>query len=285
MIMEKCNLCPNLCNINRDINKGKCNANNNMSICRIAPHHYEEPIISGVNGSGTIFFSGCSLNCEFCQNFQISKKQVGKTYTPTDLAKAMKDLESQGVHNINLVTPTHYSNKIREALDIYRPKIPIVYNTSGYELPKIIEELCDYVDIFLTDYKYANNDLAYQLSGIKSYTDYCKASLSVMIKNKPLIFNNGLLKQGVIVRHLVLPTYINNSIAVIDDFMTQYIDEAIFSVMSQFIPSYKSSINRTLKPLEYKIVLKKLYSYDTEYCYIQELESASEKYVPDFNFD
>ena len=147
-----------------------------MKICRIAPHYFEEPEVSGTKGSGTIFFSGCSLDCLFCQNYIISKSYVGTEYSPRMLAAAFKELETIGVHNINLVTPTHFSDKIREALDIYRPSLPIIYNTSGYEKPEIIKNLSAYVDVYLTDFKYADNNLAKKMSGIDNYYDYCLAA-------------------------------------------------------------------------------------------------------------
>lgn len=278
----KCNLCPNNCLVDRDFNEGLCHADNTMRVCRIAPHYYEEPIISGTNGSGTVFFSGCSMDCVFCQNHEISKRKVGRPYTPRQMADEFKKLEESGVHNINLVTPTHFSHKIREALDIYRPSIPIVYNTSGYEKPEIIEEMNAYVDVYLTDMKYCDNETAMRYSGRKNYFDYCKKSCDVMIESKPLIEKDGLLKQGVIVRHLILPTEINNTLGVIRTFMADYMDKAYLSVMSQFIPSYNSPIKRTLKPVEVKIVLNELYKYDTDKCFVQELSSASDDFVPKF---
>ena len=285
LINENCNLCPRKCGIDRNKHLGSCHSTNDMRICRIAPHFYEEPPISGTLGSGTIFFSGCSLDCEFCQNFQISKSNVGKIYTPEQLALEIKLLENSGVHNINFVTPTHFSHKIRETLNIYRPQIPIVYNTSGYELPSIINEMNDYVDIYLVDMKYSNNQIAKKYSKINSYCDYCKQSIDLMVKNKPLIYDkNGLLKQGVIIRHLVLPENIDNTFGVID-FYKNYKQSALLSVMAQFVPTYKSSIKRILKPIEYKMIINYLIKNEINNCYIQELDSADVNYIPPFNLD
>ena len=253
-----------------------------MKICRIAPHYFEEPPISGTKGSGTVFFSGCSLDCEFCQNYAISKVSVGHTYTPEMLADAFKQLEESGVHNINLVTPTHFSDKIRAALDLYRPKIPIVYNTSGYELPSIIRELVPYVDIFLYDMKYATDDLAKKYSRCADYVAYNRASLAIAVENKPVVMEDDLMKQGVIVRHLVLPEHVNNTLQVIEYYAEHLQKDAFLSVMAQFIPAYKSTLTRTLTPLEYKIVLNKLLKYDFDKCFIQDLSSASDEYVPSF---
>lgn len=285
LINENCNLCPRKCGIDRNKHLGSCHSTNDMRICRIAPHFYEEPPISGTLGSGTVFFSGCSLDCEFCQNFQISKSNVGKIYTPEQLALEIKLLENSGVHNINFVTPTHFSHKIRETLNIYRPQIPIVYNTSGYELPSIINEMNDYVDIYLVDMKYSNNQIAKKYSKINSYCDYCKQSIDLMVKNKPLIYDkNGLLKQGVIIRHLVLPENIDNTFGVID-FYKNYKQSALLSVMAQFVPTYKSSIKRILKPIEYKMIINYLIKNEINNCYIQELDSADVNYIPPFNLD
>ena len=279
----KCNLCPNFCNVDRDVSVGKCRSGNEMRICRIAPHYYEEPIISGNNGSGTIFFSGCPLDCLFCQNHEISKKSVGKVFSPVDLANAMKDLEKTGVHNINFVTPTHFSHRIIEALKIYRPNMPIVYNTSGYERPEIIKALLPYVDIFLTDIKYSDNEIAKKYSGIDNYVDFCLDSTAVMVDNKPIILKDGLLKQGVIVRHLVLPTELNNTFGVIDVFADKWKDKAYFSLMGQFFPTYKSPIKRTLKPVEYKLCINRIEERGIDNCYVQELSSATDFYVPEFD--
>jgi putative pyruvate formate lyase activating enzyme len=254
-----------------------------MRICRIAPHFYEEPPISGTKGSGTVFFSGCGMDCEFCQNHEISKHAVGKIYSPEALSEELKKLEDSGVHNINFVTPTHFSHKIRETLDIYRPKIPIVYNTSGYELPEITREMLPYVDIFLVDMKYGDNKTAAKYSKTSDYVENCTASMKIMIENKPLFYDGNLLKQGVIVRNLVLPENLENSFEVINYFAEHYKDSAILSVMSQFVPMYKSTIKRTLKPLEYKLIINKIIEKGIDNCFIQELSSASGTYVPAFD--
>ena len=277
-----CFLCPRRCGVDREVGVGACRAKSEMKVCRIAPHFYEEPPISGTNGSGTIFFSGCSLDCEFCQNHDISKSYVGKTMTPSMLADEMEKLEKKGVHNINFVTPTHFSDKIRLALDIYRPSVPIVYNTSGYELDGVIRELIPYVDVFLTDMKYSSDTVAKKYSKRADYVENCKKSLDVMVKSKPLVFDGELMKQGVIVRHLVLPGNLENTFGVIDYFAEKYKNDAYLSVMSQFVPTYKSTISRTLTPLEYKIVLKKLFASGVDKCFVQELSSAKTDYIPDF---
>lgn len=277
-----CNLCPNNCNVDRATTLGRCHSYNTMKICRIAPHFYEEPIISGTLGSGTIFFSGCSMDCEFCQNYLISKFSVGKDFTPNELAGEIKTLEESGVHNINLVTPTHFSHKIIEALQIYKPKIPIVYNTSGYEKPEIVKELNQYVDIYLVDMKYGDDITAEKYSKVKNYCYYNLESIRTMVASKNTVIDNDIMEQGVIVRHLVLPNNLENSKKVIKTFADNFLGKAILSVMSQFFPCYKSTITRKLKPIEYKYILSELHKNGIEDCYIQELDSASESYVPDF---
>ena len=278
-----CNLCPNRCNVDREKRDGACHADNDMRVCRIAPHFYEEPIISGERGSGTIFFSGCSLDCAFCQNHEISKRKVGKVFSPEALADELKRLVDNGVHNINFVTPTHFSHRIKETLNIYRPPVPIVYNTSGYELPEVIEEMNEYVDVYLTDFKYANNDLAQKYSKRKDYYSYCLLSTDKMVESKPLIFDEaGMMKQGVIVRHLMLPGEVQNTLDVIDLFADRWKDRAYFSLLSQFFPAYESPIDRTMKPVEYKIALNRLLERGIENGFVQELSSAEEKYVPAF---
>lgn len=280
----KCNLCPNLCNIDRTIKTGLCHADDNMRICRIAPHYGEEPIISGKNGSGTIFFSGCNMDCEFCQNYEISKNKVGKIFSPYELSIEIKKLEEKGVHNINFVTPTHFSDKIINTLDIYRPNIPIVYNTSGYELPQIIKKMNNYVDIYLVDLKYGYEEIAYKYSKKNNYVQYAVDSIKIMCDNKPILYDkNGMLKQGVIVRHLILPENIDNTKKVIDTYSKEFKEKAIFSLMSQFVPCYQSTINRNLKLLEYKIALNYMGKKGITNGFIQELSSANSSYVPNFN--
>lgn len=280
--MQKCYLCPHKCGVDRKIVHGRCRCGDEMKICRIAPHFYEEPEISGINGSGTIFFSGCSLDCEFCQNYEISKQYVGKIYLPEQLAEEMYNLEQSGVHNINFVTPTHFSDKIRQALDIYRPKIPIVYNTSGYELPEIIEIMNDYVDVYLTDFKYSSNEIGRRFSHISDYFDVCFSATKKMIDSKKTIIENGLMKQGVIIRHLVLPGQLKNTFDFIDIYK-EHFSPAKLSVMSQFVPVYKSSITRPLKPLENKLVINYLLKKGVDDCYVQEETAASKDFIPPFS--
>lgn len=278
----KCNLCPNLCGVDRDKSDGLCHSDNDMRISRIGKHFFEEPPISGTKGSGTVFFAGCTLDCEFCQNYEISKNKVGKVYTPKELACAIKDLENSGVHNINFVTPTHFSHKIIETLDIYRPSIPIVYNTSGFENASIIKQMNSYVDIYLPDFKYGYDNVALKYSKRKDYVHYAMDAILEMVNAKPIIIKDGIMKQGVIIRHLVLPENLENSKEVIRLFAENFQGKALFSLMSQFVPCYKSTISRTLKPLEYKIILSYLDKYKVIDGYVQDLSSAKTDFIPNF---
>lgn len=278
-----CRLCPNECGVDRNITTGLCHTGREMKICRIAPHYYEEPIISGERGSGTVFFSGCSLDCAFCQNYQISKGEVGTSFTPEALAEQLKKLVDMGVHNINFVTPTHFSDKIKETLDIFRPPVPIVYNTSGYEKPEIIRSLDGYVDIYLTDFKYSDNAMAGFYSDRSDYFEYCYAATQEMVAQKPLAYSDdGMLRSGVIVRHLYIPGEWKNTKGVIDIFAKEWKNKAIFSFMSQFFPTYKSPVKRTLKPVEYKLALNYIENKGINDCFVQELSSADSSFVPDW---
>ena len=283
----KCVLCPKACNIDRSRFVGGCKVKDNMIVARAALHFFEEPIISGDKGSGTIFFSGCPLNCVFCQNKIISKDVYGKEITPFQLTKLIKNLEAQGAHNINMVSPTHFTDKIIEALNIYKPSIPIVWNTSGYESIQTIEKLSSYVDIFLTDYKYGIESVGQKYSKVKDYPSVAFNAIKKMIELNPNpVIENGLMKKGLIIRHLVLPSNLENTKACLKDISTLDKNSYILSVMSQFTPCNNLSdypeINRKLTSLELKYVQSLLDKYELD-GYIQELSSASEDYIPDFD--
>ncbi|NLT19360.1 MAG: radical SAM protein [Clostridiales bacterium] len=280
-----CNICPNNCNVNRKESLGICLSPEDMIINRIAPHFFEEPPISGTLGSGTIFFGGCTMKCSFCQNYEISKKPSGKEFSPDELACKLKELEGLGVHNINFVTPTHYSHKIRETLDIYRPNIPIVYNTSGYELTEVIQEMEKYVDIYLPDMKYASSDLAKKYSGRYDYPKYAISAISEMFRQKKNTYDsNGLMKTGVIIRHMILPGHSGDSINVLKLIKDNLGTEVTLSLMSQFTPMPSCpELPSTLKPLEYKLVINKAREMGFEDVFIQEMSSAQTSYIPKWN--
>lgn len=283
----KCNLCPRKCNIDRNVTKGFCNTYNGVTLALCNLHFSEEPIISGTNGSGTIFFSGCNLKCVYCQNFDVSRNKIGKEVSVERLAEIFKELENQGAHNINLVTPTHYANQIIEALKIYKPNIPIVYNTNGYESVETLQKLKDYVDIYLTDFKYFSSEISAKYSKAPNYKDVATSALKQMLINQPEnIIENGLMKKGVIVRHLVLPNNTDDSIAVLEHLYNTFGNQLTISLMSQYTPFGLSKdfeeINRTIKPIEYKRVLFKLQKLGFG-GFMQELTSSSITYIPNFD--
>ncbi len=288
--MENCNICPRNCNVNRNTTNGYCGVCEDLIVKYVMLHHFEEPIISGDEngvGSGAIFFGGCSLRCEYCQNFKLSHEYSGYKITTNQLAKIFKKLEQLGAYNINLVTPTHFTDKILDTLKIYKPNIPIVWNTSGYEKPETIEKLKGYVDIFLTDLKYITPNSAL-LSSAPNYFEYASKSI---IKMKEIVgddvMENGLMKKGLIVRHLVLPNYSSESVDILQWIADNLGENTIVSVMNQYVPMFKAKnnplINRKVKKIEYKRVIAKALSLKLNNAYFQDEDSASEDYTPNFN--
>ncbi len=296
-----CNICPRKCNVNRETTLGFCRMPNDILIAKVMIHHFEEPIISGecddTRGSGAIFFAGCSLGCIYCQNSNISgggaKSFVTngfKKVTPKELADIFKKLEDKGAYNINLVTPTHYTMQIIQALKIYKPKVPVVWNTSGYELPETIKLLDGLVDIYLTDFKYFEPANAKRFSFAENYPKICKTSLLEMKKQQPKdVIENGLMKKGIIVRHLVLPKLLNDSLKVIDFVHDNLGEDTIFSLMSQYVPMVKAQddpqLCRRITPLEYKILCRKLEKLEFKNAFVQEFESAKSSFTPDFEIN
>jgi len=284
-----CRLCPNDCKVDRSINTGVCHAKSDIRIAKYYLHPYEEPCLSGQKGSGTIFFTGCSLGCVFCQNYELSRNLRGKDIGVSDLAKIFKELEDMGAHNINLVSPTVYSDKIIKALDIYKPNVPVVYNTHGYEKPEIIEKLNDYVDVYLPDIKFYSEALSKRYTGKSDYFKVASRAIELMA-NKPLIFDqNGLIKSGVIVRHLVLPQCTSDSIKILDWFSDNRIkDKAYINVMSQYTPfgdiENFPELKRKLTRREYDKVIDYAISLGIDKMYYQEFESVGTEYIPKWDF-
>ena len=285
-----CNLCPRNCNSRRDENTGRrfCKMGYLPKVARVAPHMWEEPCISGTKGSGTVFFSGCTLNCIFCQNYEISAKNFGKVISVNQLAKEFENLENMGVHNINLVSPTPYVDSIIKALDIYRPNIPVVYNCGGYEKTDTIKRLEGYVDIYLPDFKYSSNELARKYSCADNYVEITTDAIKEMLRQtgKPVFDNNGIMEKGTIIRHLVLPNHTKNSIGVID-ILNNNFDNYLISLMGQYIPCGKAKetekLNRTVTKREYNKVRNYVVDCGIE-GFAQELSSADEKYVPVWDY-
>lgn len=290
-ILEECTLCPHNCKVNRNLGKiGRCRAGNKVKIALCNLHYYEEPCISGENGSGTVFFTGCNMSCKFCQNYKISQNLQGKEIEIEDLAKEFLKLQEMKANNINLVTAVMYVPQIIEAIDIAKKnglKIPIVYNTSGYENVETIKMLKGYIDVYLPDLKYFYNDIGQKLSGVNNYFENATESIKEMYNQvgKPIFDENGLIKRGLIIRHLVLPNYINNSKMVLK-WISENIDKEVYvSVMAQYFPSYKAledkDINRKLTEDEYKEIEQLVFDLDLN-GYIQDLEDNEEQYVPNF---
>jgi len=285
--MANCFLCPNNCGADRTKTKGKCNADNILIAARAALHFFEEPCLVGKGGSGTIFFSNCSMECCYCQNFDISHNGNGRAIGINGLIDCMKMLEKKNAENINLVNPTHYAIDIIAALDKYRPDIPIIWNSGGYEKSETLLMLKDYIDIYLPDMKYSDDTLAHKYSKKSNYVECSRAAVAQMIENQSnVIIKNNIMKKGVMIRHLVLPSNIENSKGVIDYFAENFKDKAYFSLMSQYTPLIKTDfpeLNRKLKPIEYKIIVNYMEKCSIGNGFIQDLSSSEEVYVPDFN--
>lgn len=285
---ELCNLCPNKCNANRTETIGRCGENDKMRIAKFYLHPFEEPFISGTNGSGTVFFSGCSLKCVFCQNYELSRSSRGKTVTANELSDIFKQLENQGAHNINLVNPTHFVNQIEEALKIYRPNIPIVYNTHGYESEQSLKQALKFVDVFLPDLKYYSNAVSQRYSHTFNYFEHASESIKKMMDERKTVMQDGLIKTGVCVRHLILPLNVFDSIEIIKWFSKNRKNGAYFSLMAQYTPfgniENYPELKRKITAREYDRAVQALLQENIEECFIQERKSASESFIPSWDF-
>lgn len=291
-LLKKCMLCPHKCGVNRNKQKnGRCRAGNVLKIANASLFYFEEPCISGKNGSGAVFFSNCNLSCVYCQNYKISAEGVGKEKQEQELAEIFLNLQKQGANNINLVTPTIYVLQIIEALKIAKErglKIPIVYNTNGYENIETLKLLEGFVDIYLPDLKYAFDDLAYKYSGIKKYFEVATKAIKYMYKQVGgvVLNKNGIATRGVIIRHLVLPNNISNSFEVLKWIRDNFEDDVYVSLMAQYFPTYKAKnidqLNRKLTNIEYQRVKNYFYNLGLKNGYIQNLGKNEQEYVPEF---
>ena len=284
-----CSICPRKCNINRSISSGFCLSPNHLVVSKVMLHHFEEPILTAEKekGSGAIFFSGCNMRCVYCQNYEISHKIVGEKVSVEKLVEIFKSLEKAGAGNIDLVSPTHYSNLIIQALKIYKPSIPVVWNSNGYESCETLKQLKGLVDIYLVDFKYANNQSAIKYSKTPNYVETAKNALKEM-KNqqKTNIFKNGKRVNSIIVRHLVLPNLAKDSTIVLDIIHNILGKNAIVSIMSQYVPMFEATklkeINRKITKLEYKLVVNHALKLGLNNSFIQDLDSSCVSYTPDF---
>ncbi len=287
--MSSCTSCPRQCKADREKQRGFCGADNSFRIARAALHHWEEPCISGTKGSGTVFFSGCSLRCVYCQNFEISHSFHGKDISDERLIEIFYELIDSGAHNINLVNPTHYADKLIEILKSHKLPVPVVYNTSGYEKADALKKLEGIVDIYLTDLKYFDSTVSQKYSKAADYFDFASAALSEMKRQQPedVFDNDGIMQKGVIVRNLILPGNISQSLKIIDYLSDNFSKETIISLMSQYTPCGKAAeyptINRRITKREYNTVVNHLMDAGFDNAFVQELSSAEEEYIPPFD--
>lgn len=290
--MFTCNLCPRKCNITRNAltgkGKGFCNMGKNPVIARADLHYWEEPPISGTNGSGAIFFSGCNLQCIYCQNHKISRGKFGKEITVNQLKEIYTELIDKGAHNINLVTGSHFIKQIAESLN--EPlSVPVVFNCGGYESVDSLKLLQNKIQIYLPDLKYADDDIAIKYSNAPDYFEVATKAIKEMYNQVGdyTIDKNGIMKKGVIIRHLILPGQMQNTKKVIDWIKNNFKEnQVLLSLMSQYTPVADctfENLNRPLTQEEYKEIENYLYDSGIEDGFMQELSSASEEFIPPFN--
>lgn len=290
---EKCTLCPRMCGVNRNKGeKGFCGQTSSLFVGRAALHMWEEPCISGEKGSGTVFFSGCNLRCCYCQNFKLSRGEEGVLTDTGNLVRAFLNLQKGGAHNINLVTGDHFAPHIKEA--VIRAKeqgleIPIVLNSSGYMSVETIEFLGDVIDIYLVDFKYMSPGISEKYSLAQDYPEVAKAAVEKMysLAGAPTFDESGMLRRGVVVRHLCLPGNTADSKAVLNYIFKKYGEGVIISIMSQYTPfgecSKYDEINRKLTEEEYDEIIDFCIDIGVENAFIQEEEAASESFIPTFD--
>ena len=283
-----CNDCPRMCNVERgEIGKGVCRMGADPVIARAAPHYDEEPVISGTKGSGAVFFSGCSLRCRFCQNYPISHEGFGQRVTAERLREIYFELIDQGVHNINLVNPTHFTTAILESLEGGLP-VPVVWNTGGYERIETIQRLEGKVQVYLPDLKYIDPAHAKRYSAAEDYFDYASKTIMEMLRQTgPVqLDDDGIIQTGVIVRHLILPGCAEESMRILD-WIAENLPGAWVSLMAQYLPFGKvegvDELNRRLTQEEYDRVVEHLMELGLEDGFVQELSSSDEKYIPSFD--
>lgn len=291
-MLKDCELCPRRCGADRTAGQtGFCGSTDVVRIARVALHFYEEPCISGTRGAGTVFFTGCTLRCVYCQNAQISRGAVGRAVTVPQLADICLDLQSRGAHNIDLVTPTHFSPQIAEAIELARQEgltVPAVWNTGGYERPETLEALADTVDVWMPDFKYWKPETAGTLSAAPDYPAVAKAAFAEMVRQQPkLVFDeNGLLQKGVLARILVLPGHAKEAVSILRYLGETCRDSILISLMSQYTPmpavAEHPDLSRKLTRREYDRVLQEAYRLDLKNIYIQEGDAAKESFIPPF---
>lgn len=290
---EKCSLCPRMCGTDRAAGqKGFCGGGNLVRVARAALHYWEEPCISGESGSGTVFFSGCTMRCVFCQNKEISRSEVGKEITIERLAEIYLELAAKGANNINLVTPMHYAPQITAALDIARKNgltLPIVWNTGGWERRESIAAVRDYADIWLSDFKYFDSSLGESLSKAPNYFSVAAAALDQMVKQtcEPVFDENGIMRRGVIVRHLMLPGHLDDTKNVLRFLYENYGGSIWISIMNQYTPMCSDprfpELSRTVSDEEYNEAIDFACELGIENAFVQEGGTVGESFIPPFD--
>lgn len=288
--MPICNACPRKCNVERNIgefSRGFCKMPYNAVLARASLHLWEEPVISGERGSGAIFFSGCNLRCVFCQNFEISHENFGKQVSKSEFIDIVKRLENQGAHTINLVNPTHFVPFIKEVLSEYKPSVPVVYNTGGYDDVESIRSLDGLIDVYLPDLKYFDSDVSKKYSNAENYFE--KASKAVVEMQKQVgksVIKDGIMQKGLIIRHLVLPKNTDQSIKILRWIKDNLPIDTYISLMSQYVPYVKTEykeLNRRIVTAEYQKVIEEFERLGFENGFMQERSSAQTDFIPKFD--
>lgn len=288
--MPICNACPRKCNVERNIgefSRGFCKMPYNAVLARASLHLWEEPVISGERGSGAIFFSGCNLHCVFCQNYEISHENFGKQVSKSEFIDIVKNLENQGAHTINLVNPTHFVPFIKEVFSEYKPSVPVVYNTGGYDDVESIRSLQGLIDVYLPDLKYFDSDVSKKYSNAENYFE--KASKAVLEMQRQVgksVIKDGIMQKGIIIRHLVLPKNTDQSIKILRWIKDNLPIDTYISLMSQYVPYVKTEykeLNRRIVTAEYQKVIDEFERLGFENGFMQERSSAQTDFIPKFD--
>lgn len=288
-LYDKCEICPRRCGADRNITHGYCGGGANLRIARASLHRWEEPCVSGTNGSGTIFFSNCPLKCVYCQNYEISHENIGRDIPRERLGEIMLELKARGAHNINLVSPTQYLPHIAETLREIKSElnIPVIYNTGGYENVGSLKYLRGLIDVYLPDIKYFDAETAMRYSNAADYFEIVMKAVGEMVNQAgECVFDNGLIQKGVLIRHMILPNHRRESIKILREIARSFGDGVMVSLMSQYTPNDKLTgypeINRKLCAFENSSVLEAARGLDIK-GYTQERSSADKIYLPEFN--